>query len=246
MWSAQVRHDCIGIEVLVGGIAILKINWLCPLQKVFRGTCHDRSHAVHKIPVVGDIERAVRIPERQVLGIKGPCRDHRLVSHQGPVNCIGRLVDVEPLLAQWSPASYRLVPSIGCAIRIGILEGRKAMRADAVPDDIVRFRSFKFEQAKFRFLPVDPVAAFGITGHLPVSRCLAGFIKMGTAIVHPVKVTILEDGVVRRGVSLPGPVCYQHHLLSDRSMESLNCPTGQFFDQVVINQQLKPGPDFSR
>ena len=91
-------------------------------------------------------------PEREVLGIERSAGEDGSIAEPRPVDAVGRLEGVQPLLA--GPAD-RLVAGIRLAAGIGVDKRREVVRADVLPDDVVVLGAVELEQAEFGLGPVE-------------------------------------------------------------------------------------------
>ncbi len=154
-----------------------------------------------------------------------------------PPDAVGRGEDSKP--AAVMRIAERLESFVGGSVRIAVEKGREVVRADALPDDVVVFRSIDFEQPCVDAFESDPIATFGETTDLPrtAGRDLA-------AVVHQNAPAVAQHHKVRRGLAFPRLVELQHDLARIGMMEPPLDSAARSIEQKVVDEQLTPLPDF--
>ena len=82
---------------------------------------------------------------------------------------------------------------------------------------------------------MNPIRAFGIADNFRVCCPFCVFIPVGTAIVHSVLITVLENRVVGTCIPFPGFVSHQNHFARLGLMQ-LECDSICRLDQVIIDK----------
>ena len=185
----------------------------------------------------------LRVPEGQVLGIEGAFGDHRLIPDHFPMDAVGRLVDVESLLPQWTAPGDPLVPRFRGRVGVAVLEGDETMGADPVQYDVVLLRSLVLNNPQIGLGPIDPVPALGVTGHLRMGGFLGRYIPVRPPVVHAVEVAVLEDGVIGAGVAFPGLSRHQDHFLRLGPMLLKAGIARDLPDHMPVHEQFPPRAD---
>jgi len=156
----------------------------------------------------GDVTLFAGIPKSDVLRIKGTLRDDRFRPQPAPADGVGRHEREQPGLGR-TVIPERLVALLRRTGRIIVSERREVVAAQLIPHDVVRLRTFEFDQPEFGFAPDDAVIALGIADHLGMRRFL---VPVRPAVIHTVKRSVLEHRVVATDVAFPRRIVNEGHL----------------------------------
>ena len=93
----------------------------------------------------------------------------------------------------------------------------KVMRTFTSPDDVILFRTFKFNDPETGFLPVNTIDAEGITYKRGMR--LLSILKIRSAVIHTVDTPILKNRMIRAGVALPRRIMNNNNFFGNGFME---------------------------
>ena len=214
---------------MVPRVAVAHERLRTPVEKITGGGPSRCPASAHHVAGVEHVLLFHLRPEHGVLRIE-------VVLHA--IGDDGGFPNLSPANAVFRNVAHQAVrcldiPSIGLVAfrpghpRAGIQEGAELARNGH--HDVVGRRAVDFDQPQVGLGPVDPIPALGIAGQ-------AGPSKSAT-IVHPVDITILEDGGVEGQLILPGLVILDCDVLGSRLLE----PEFQSFQpvhQVPVHKEL--------
>ena len=218
---------------------------LGPVHEVLRRRRADIP-AVAKVAMILAVLPALGIPEREVVRVKGALRDDGLPAEQRPVEAVGRLERVQPVLA--ASHAERLVSGVGSAVGIRVAERHKRVGPHAIPDDVVLLRVVPGEESQLGLRPVDSVRTFGVTVQIARVRSVLAF-EIGivtAAIVHPILLAVLKHRDIVGPVPFPRFVGRQGNVLRRWLMQSQIGLAPESFDKRIIDEQLTPRVDNDR